>query len=84
MTLMIFRTTNEDGRYPGLISREAFTPGMYKLRFETGSYWETLGQTSFYPYVEVSVSVQDAVLIRIRISQYVLNNSTDVHCFWAH
>lgn len=50
---MFFRTTDEDGRCPGLISREAFTPGMYKLRFETGSYWESLGQTSFFPYVEV-------------------------------
>uniref|UniRef100_A0A673JL73 Transthyretin n=1 Tax=Sinocyclocheilus rhinocerous TaxID=307959 RepID=A0A673JL73_9TELE len=35
--------TNEDG----------FTPGMYKIRFETGQYWESLGQSSFYPYVEV-------------------------------
>lgn len=56
-SFMIFRTTNEDGRCPGLISRQAFTPGMYKLRFETGSYWETLGQTCFYPYVEVSCSI---------------------------
>ena len=63
-----FRTTNEDGRCSGLISREAFSPGMYKLRFETGSYWEGLGQTSFYPYVEVS------------IKQHVLNNSTAVLC----
>ena len=54
---MIFRTTNEDGRCPGLISAEAFNSGMYKLRFETGSYWEGLGQTSFYPYVEVSFRI---------------------------
>ncbi|XP_040893861.1 5-hydroxyisourate hydrolase-like [Toxotes jaculatrix] len=52
-------TTNEDGRCPGLISREAFTSGKYKLRFETGSYWEGLGQTSFYPYVEVVFTISD-------------------------
>ncbi|AWP07964.1 putative 5-hydroxyisourate hydrolase-like isoform 2 [Scophthalmus maximus] len=50
-------TTNEDGRCPGLISREAFISGMYKLRFETGSYWESLGQTSFHPYVEVVFTI---------------------------
>ncbi|KAJ4935750.1 hypothetical protein JOQ06_017278 [Pogonophryne albipinna] len=52
-TLLSVGTTNEDGRCAGLISREAFVPGMYKLRFETGTYWESLGQSSFYPYVEV-------------------------------
>lgn len=36
------------------MSPEAFSPGMYKLRFETRSYWESLGQAAFYPYVEVS------------------------------
>ncbi|XP_034095748.1 5-hydroxyisourate hydrolase-like [Gymnodraco acuticeps] len=56
-TLLSVGTTNEDGRCAGLISREAFGPGMYKLRFETGSYWESLGQSSFYPYVEVRFSI---------------------------
>uniref|UniRef100_UPI0037E96D74 5-hydroxyisourate hydrolase-like n=1 Tax=Semicossyphus pulcher TaxID=241346 RepID=UPI0037E96D74 len=63
-TLMIWNmlsvgTTNADGRCPGLISRGAFIPGMYKLRFETGSYWKSLGQTSFYPYVEVVFTISD-------------------------
>uniref|UniRef100_A0A3Q4BT21 5-hydroxyisourate hydrolase n=1 Tax=Mola mola TaxID=94237 RepID=A0A3Q4BT21_MOLML len=57
--MLSVRTTNEDGRCPGLIGRHMFTPGMYKLRFETGSYWESLGQTSFYPYVEVVFSISD-------------------------
>ncbi|MEQ2300135.1 hypothetical protein AMECASPLE_022247 [Ameca splendens] len=52
-------TTNEDGYCPGLISREAFIPGMYKLRFETGSYWEGLGKTSFYPYVEIVFTIHN-------------------------
>ncbi|XP_074489567.1 5-hydroxyisourate hydrolase-like isoform X1 [Sebastes fasciatus] len=57
--LMICRTTNEDGRCSGLTSRAAFIPGTYKLRFETGSYWESLGQTSFYPYVEVVFTISE-------------------------
>lgn len=48
------RTTDEHGHCLELITRQNFTVGMYKLRFETGQYWESLGQTSFYPYVEVS------------------------------
>ncbi|XP_029290252.1 5-hydroxyisourate hydrolase-like [Cottoperca gobio] len=54
-------TTNKDGRCAGLVSGGALSPGMYKLRFETGSYWESLGQTSFYPYVEVvfTISAQE-------------------------
>lgn len=39
------------------MNQETFTPGMYKLRFETGSYWEGLGHPSFYPYVEVGHEV---------------------------
>nr|XP_046251236.1 5-hydroxyisourate hydrolase-like isoform X2 [Scatophagus argus] len=57
--LLSVGTTNEDGRCPGLVSRQAFIPGMYKLRFETGPYWETVGQTSFYPYVEVVFTISD-------------------------
>ncbi|XP_072291308.1 5-hydroxyisourate hydrolase b [Eucyclogobius newberryi] len=52
-------TTNTDGRCPGLISRAAFTPGTYKLRFETGQYWDAMGQTSFYPYVEVVFTITE-------------------------
>ncbi|XP_061631024.1 5-hydroxyisourate hydrolase-like isoform X3 [Phyllopteryx taeniolatus] len=53
-------TTDEDGRCPGLISREAFVPGMYKLRFETGSYWASLERHSFYPYAEVVFTITDS------------------------
>ncbi|XP_051917275.1 5-hydroxyisourate hydrolase b [Hippocampus zosterae] len=53
--------TDEDGRCPGLISREAFLPGMYKLRFETGAYWTSLERDSFYPYAEVVFTVTDSM-----------------------
>ncbi|KAF5889886.1 diphosphomevalonate decarboxylase, partial [Clarias magur] len=54
------RTTNSDGRCPGLITREAFGPGAYKMRFETEQYWERLGETCFYPYVEIVFTITDA------------------------
>ncbi|XP_054618981.1 5-hydroxyisourate hydrolase-like [Dunckerocampus dactyliophorus] len=59
-TMLSVSMTNEDGRCPGLISWEAFVPGMYKLRFETGSYWDSLGQNSFYPYAEVVFTICDS------------------------
>lgn len=48
-----YRITNDDGRCPGLISKESFVAGVYKMHFETGKYWDALGETCFYPYVEV-------------------------------
>ncbi|KAL7858086.1 hypothetical protein AOLI_G00181880 [Acnodon oligacanthus] len=53
------RTTDKDGRCSDLITREAFTAGMYKIRFETGQYWETLGKICFYPYVEIVFTITD-------------------------
>ncbi|XP_021172756.2 5-hydroxyisourate hydrolase b [Fundulus heteroclitus] len=58
-TMITVGTTNEDGRCPGLINQETFIPGMYKLRFETGLYWEGLGKTSFYPYVEIVFTIHN-------------------------
>ncbi|KAL6474401.1 hypothetical protein MHYP_G00179620 [Metynnis hypsauchen] len=54
-----YLTTDKDGRCSDLITREAFPAGMYKIRFETGQYWETLGQTCFYPYVEIVFTITD-------------------------
>ncbi|XP_056596207.1 5-hydroxyisourate hydrolase b isoform X1 [Triplophysa dalaica] len=58
--LITVGSTNEDGRCPGLITSDAFTPGTYKMRFETGQYWESLEQGSFYPYVEIVFTITDA------------------------
>ncbi|KAL2094150.1 hypothetical protein ACEWY4_011462 [Coilia grayii] len=57
--LLTVGTTDDEGRCAGLISSDAFSPGMYKLRFETRQYWESLGQTCFYPYVEIVFTVTD-------------------------
>ncbi|XP_070686699.1 5-hydroxyisourate hydrolase-like [Pempheris klunzingeri] len=58
-SLLSVGTTDEDGRCSGLVGGEALSPGMYRLRFETGPYWESRGQTSFYPYVEVVFTISD-------------------------
>lgn len=55
------RTTNDDGRCPGLITKQMFTSGVYKICFETAQYWESMGETCFHPYVEVRL--QSIVLI---------------------
>ncbi|XP_019954278.1 5-hydroxyisourate hydrolase [Paralichthys olivaceus] len=51
--------TNDDGRCPGLITKELFTPGVYRLHFETAQYWASTGDTSFYPYVEIVFTIND-------------------------
>ncbi|XP_038162676.1 5-hydroxyisourate hydrolase isoform X2 [Cyprinodon tularosa] len=52
--------TNSDGRCPGLITQQQFKPGVYKLNFETGQYWASMGQTSFYPFVEIVFTITDS------------------------
>ncbi|XP_029354741.1 5-hydroxyisourate hydrolase [Echeneis naucrates] len=52
-------TTNADGRCPGLITKDLFTPGVYRMHFETAQYWASMGETSFYPYVQIVFAVND-------------------------
>ncbi|XP_072236570.1 5-hydroxyisourate hydrolase isoform X2 [Leuresthes tenuis] len=52
-------TTNNDGRCPGLITPQLFTSGVYKMHFETAQYWASIGETSFYPYVEIVFTIND-------------------------
>uniref|UniRef100_A0A8C4TJB7 5-hydroxyisourate hydrolase n=1 Tax=Erpetoichthys calabaricus TaxID=27687 RepID=A0A8C4TJB7_ERPCA len=51
--------TNSDGRCFNLLTSETFTPGIYKIRFETGDYWNKLGEVGFYPYVEIIFNITD-------------------------
>lgn len=57
ITFGLNRTTNEDGRCPGLITPQSFTSDVYKIHFETAKYWESMGETGFYPYVEVRLNL---------------------------
>lgn len=47
--------TNADGRISDLLPKETVLPtGIYKLRFETGAYFEALDSSTFYPFVEIA------------------------------
>ncbi|XP_075621569.1 cadherin-1-like [Balearica regulorum gibbericeps] len=58
-TELVQRWTDEDGRCLPLLARGQAKAGTYKLRFETAPYWQGLGQTSFYPFVEVVFTIAD-------------------------
>ncbi|NWI65393.1 HIUH hydrolase, partial [Todus mexicanus] len=53
------RWTDEDGRCSPLLEAGQAKAGTYKLRFETAAYWQSLGHTSFYPFVEVVFTITD-------------------------
>ncbi|NXI59365.1 HIUH hydrolase, partial [Chloroceryle aenea] len=54
-----FRWTDEDGRCSPLLAPGQAEAGTYKLHFETAAYWQSLGHTSFYPFVEVVFTITD-------------------------
>ncbi|GAB3956590.1 hydroxyisourate hydrolase [Spirosoma harenae] len=50
--------TNSDGRITDLLTKEIVLPtGTYKLRFETGAYFDRLSVSTFYPFVEITFSI---------------------------
>nr|XP_009663875.1 PREDICTED: 5-hydroxyisourate hydrolase-like [Struthio camelus australis] len=53
------RVTDNDGRCLPLLAPGQAKASTYKLRFETAAYWQGLGHTSFYPYVEVVFTIVD-------------------------
>ncbi|KAM6380610.1 cadherin-1-like isoform 1-T1 [Pluvialis apricaria] len=58
-TELVQRWTDHDGRCPPLLAPGQAKAGTYKLRFETAAYWQGLGHTSFYPFVEVVFTIAD-------------------------
>jgi 5-hydroxyisourate hydrolase len=51
--------TNNDGRVTDLLQKETvLSTGIYKLRFETASYFKQLSLISFYPFVEIIFDIQ--------------------------
>jgi len=52
--------TDPDGRVKQLLGDRALTPGLYRLRFETGAHYRATGQDSFYERVELQFHVTDA------------------------
>ncbi|NXG79090.1 HIUH hydrolase, partial [Baryphthengus martii] len=53
------RWTDKDGRCSPLLAPGQAKAGTYKLHFETAAYWQSLGQSSFYPFVEVVFTITD-------------------------
>ena len=52
--------TNDDGRIPGLIPEgSVLTPGIYRMVFESGPYFQKQGKNSFYPYVMVHFEIKE-------------------------
>lgn len=52
-------TTNQDGRVPELMAPGTLTEGVYRLTFDTSSYFRELGQQSFYPYVAITFEIKE-------------------------
>lgn len=52
-------TTDADGRCPGLTQGLVLEPAAYRLRFETGAWFERSGTPAFYPVVELVFEVTD-------------------------
>jgi 5-hydroxyisourate hydrolase len=53
-------TTNQDGRAGDLLPPDApLTSGVYRLTFDTGSYFRAMGLPSFYPNIAVAFEITD-------------------------
>jgi 5-hydroxyisourate hydrolase len=58
--LLTSARTDQDGRCPQLFPEgEDFAAGIYRLRFETGSYFKLQKIAPLYPFVEVTFQVQE-------------------------
>jgi 5-hydroxyisourate hydrolase len=52
--------TDQDGRSGELLrDGEELSPGVYRLAFDTGSYYAAQGAQGLYPIVQVTFSVRD-------------------------
>jgi 5-hydroxyisourate hydrolase len=52
--------TNSDGRLPELLAKDAkLSPGVYRLTFDTGAYFQGQGLECFYPSVTVDFEIRD-------------------------
>ena len=60
--LMTRATTNVQGRVSDLLyARAPSATGCYRLNFETGTYFDNLGESTFFPYVDIVFNIDNAV-----------------------
>jgi 5-hydroxyisourate hydrolase len=58
--LLAAARTDQDGRCAQLLpEKEALTPGLYRLGFETATYFAACKLDGMYPLVEVTFQVRD-------------------------
>lgn len=50
--------TNQDGRVTDLLPEGAAQPGVYRIQFDTATYFNTLDLSGFYPIVEITFKVE--------------------------
>jgi 5-hydroxyisourate hydrolase len=59
--LLAAARTDQDGRCAQLLpEKEALTPGLYRLSFETANYFAARELEGLYPLVEITFQVRDA------------------------
>jgi 5-hydroxyisourate hydrolase len=51
--------TDPDGRCAQLLAQDALKPGMYRLSFDTGAYFDAQKVIGLYPVVEVTFQVRE-------------------------
>jgi 5-hydroxyisourate hydrolase len=51
--------TNADGRVTDLLQPGSLRAGVYKIRFDTGVYFQRSGTAAFYPWAEIVFTVDD-------------------------
>lgn len=52
-------TTDDDGRIPALLASEAMQTGAHRLTFDTGGWYATRGEQTFWHDIVVSFDVTD-------------------------
>jgi len=52
--------TDHDGRCTQMLPGEELAPGIYRLVFDTASYFDSLGVQALYPVVEVTFHVRES------------------------
>nr|XP_009687723.1 PREDICTED: transthyretin-like isoform X2 [Struthio camelus australis] len=58
--LLNSKQTNENGEFHELTTKEQFVTGIYKIEFDTASYWKGLGLNPFHQYADVVFTANDA------------------------
>jgi len=51
--------TDDDGRLRTLTPAGPVLPATYRIRFQTGQYFDALGLSTFFPVVEIQFTVAD-------------------------